>query len=155
GTAWKSLHSQSPATEPTYACNSSILLVFIAQARGLLALFQFHAGCDRLPVADDLYIHHVADFAAAQSIREIVKVLDGVIAELDEHVPCFQPGFGRRRTRFDVRKFHAVFALPKVRDRAEICSIAPSTAARARRRLVFRYSDEGWPLGRRSELLRD
>ena len=71
-------------------------------------------------IAQDFHFHNVAYFAATQSVGEVVKILDGLVAELDQNVSRFQASLGCRRIRSHIGELHALFGLAEIRDRAEI-----------------------------------
>src|SRR5262249_39745324 len=109
----------------------------------------------RLSIAQYLYFDYVADFAAAQGVGEVVKVLDRLIAEPYEDIARLQSGFFRRRTGFYVGKLHAVFNLAKVGNGTKVRTIAATAAARSPGRRLFFHSFELRAVGRGSQLFRD
>src|ERR1700680_3654234 len=92
----------------------------------LFALFELHAGADRLAVAQDLHVDNISHFAAAERVGEVVQILDRLVAELDQNVSRFQSGLRRRRVWLHVGKFDAVFGLAKVGNGTEIWTVAAS-----------------------------
>src|SRR6476660_10321745 len=80
----------------------------------LLSLCESDGNLQRLAVAEHGDVDDVADFAAAESVREVVQVLDRFIAELDQHVAGPQSGFGCGRSRAGIGEADAVFILAKV-----------------------------------------
>src|SRR5271165_3456780 len=63
----------------------------------LLPLFQFHADRKRLAVAQDFHLHHLADLAAAESVREVVQIMNRLVVELHHDVAGLQPSLGSGR----------------------------------------------------------
>src|SRR5580765_6177470 len=91
---------------------------------GLAALFEFDGGFQGLGVALHGDFDDLADFAAAQGVREVVQILDGGAAELNEDVAGFEAGFGSRRAGLHVAEAHAIFGLAEIRNGAEPGAVA-------------------------------
>src|SRR5690242_15872701 len=61
----------------------------------LLSLFEFHGRAYRLSVAHYFHFHLIAYLTAAQSVGEIVQILDGHGTKLDQDIARFESGLGR------------------------------------------------------------
>src|ERR1700739_4793224 len=106
----------------------------------LLPLLKFDGSLNRLAVAHDSHINHISDLAAAESIGKVVKIPDGLIAELHQNVASLQTRFLSGRGRLYVGEFHAVLHLSEIGDRSEVRAIASS--ASASEGFVFNYSNK-------------
>src|SRR5436853_2093473 len=95
----------------------------------LSPLFEGDSGGDGLAVAQNGDLDLVADFASAQGISEIVEILDGFVAKLNEDISGLEAGFGGGRTGLYIGKAHAIFGLAEVGDGAEVRAIAATAAA--------------------------
>src|SRR5579859_167448 len=120
---------------------------------GLFSLLQLYARRDRLPIAQNFHVHDVSYLAAAQGVGEIVEILNGLVAELDENVSRPQPGFGCGGIGLHVGELYAILSLAEVGDRAKIWTV-PS-ASTTGRRLIFRDNLEGGLLLRVRQLQRN
>src|SRR5438132_10875789 len=114
----------------------------------LAALGERDGGFEGLGVAEHGDVHDVADLAAAQRVGEVVEIADGLAGEIDEHVAGFQAGLCGGRAGLDIAEAHAVFRLPKIRNRAEPRAIA-ATTARAGDAAVGIFGGDGDEFGTR------
>src|SRR6266700_1484930 len=131
--------------------------IFYSRFRGefqvLFSLFQCDGDAQYLSVSEYLYFDDITNLAAPQSVSEIVKVLDWLIAKLDHHITRLESGLGGGRSGLDVREFDSIFYLAKIPNGAVIRAVAAPAAAR--RRLVFYHRNKGGPVRCRGDLARD
>ena len=99
---------------------------------GLPSLFEFHRCGDGLAVSQDFHFDHIAHFAAAQRIGEVVQIMNRHGSKLDQHVAGLESCLGRRRSRLHVGEFHAVGLLSKIRDGAEARPVTAAATAGGR-----------------------
>ena len=62
-------------------------------SNALATRFECHRRCHLFAVANELDRNHIADLAVSQSIREVVQVIDRLVAKSDQDVPAFSPAF--------------------------------------------------------------
>jgi hypothetical protein len=72
------------------------------KTNALLTLLQLDVNLQLFAVAKNGDGYDVADFAAAQGISEIVKVFDGLVAKLNEHITGLESRLCGWRTGLDV-----------------------------------------------------
>src|ERR1700745_398109 len=59
--------------------------------QALLPLLELHRGFQRLSIAHHSHFHQVANLAAAQSVREVVEIVDGLVTELHQDISTSEP----------------------------------------------------------------
>ena len=119
------------------------------QQKILPSLFELHGSADGLAFPHHLEVHYIADFAAAQSICEIVQIVNRRIPKLNENISGLESSLGRRRSRANIGKFDAVFFLSEIRNGSEIGAIAAAASAgHLTGRVVFDDRDKRGALGR-------
>src|SRR5579872_7026334 len=124
--------AQTPWFPPCFSLTEFTL------ARGSLSLLEFDARTNGLSIAQDFHLHHVTHFTSAESVGEVVKVLDWLVPELHENVSRLETCFGRRRARLHIRETNSILNLSEIRDRAEIGPVT-SPASSCPSRPVFRH----------------
>src|SRR5579872_4809752 len=95
-----------------------------AESRNLAALGQGHGDLHGLAGTHNLHANYVSGGLGAQSVGEVVQVLDGLAVKLHHHVVGFEAGLGGGGAGGDIGELDAVDAFAEVRDGAEIRAIA-------------------------------
>src|SRR5580698_983160 len=67
----------------------------------------------------------------AERVGEVVEIVDGLVAELHEHVAGFESGFRGGGAGLHVSEFHAICFVAKIRNRSEVWAVALAAAGTA------------------------
>ena len=59
----------------------------------LFSLFELDGGLHRLAVPHHRDFDHIAHLTAAQGVSEVVKILDGLVSELDQNIAGLETSF--------------------------------------------------------------
>src|SRR5712692_9418265 len=114
----------------------------------LFPLLQCDRGSYLLAVTQDGDLYNVANFTAPQGVGEIVEILDGFVAKLNEDISGQEAGFGGGRAGLHIGKAHAVFGLAEIGDGAEVRAVATAAAGRARMGIgILHNGDERGTIG--------